>query len=149
MGSTTAQEFVVQVSDGETFEGLVAAGKYHGKDKGITADWFPIRESAPGERKLVLLHFGEDIRSLGAIAEAAKLGLERPTYEDALRFGAQYPGVVQGNFPVAFLHEPVQVCGGPHVLCFGRDDGRRYLDHRWFRGGWSGSYRFAFVRSVS
>ncbi len=138
-------ELSIAVKEGETFDSLVAAGKYDWKYDGITAERFPVRPAPVGERKLVVLHFGRDISSQDAIAEAAKQGLERPIYEDCLRFGAQHPEV-QRQFPVVFLHECVEVGGYPFVLCLRRYDSKRLLGCNWFGGDWDDGYRFVFVR---
>ncbi len=138
-------EFSLTVSSDDTFENLVTAGRYDWKNDFVTAKRFPVRSSPVGERKLVLLHFGRDISSEAAIAEAEKQGLERPTYEDCLRFGVQHPEV-QRQFPIVFLHEPVRGGdGSPCVLCLGRGGSGRGLDYVWFGGGWSDGCRFAFV----
>lgn len=138
-------EFLITVENDETFEGLVTAGKYDWKSDFVTAKRFPIKSSESGERKLVLLHFGRNISSKDAITEAAKLGLERPTYEDCLRFGAQHPEV-QRQFRVVFLHDPVRGDGGnPNVLCLSSGGSERGLGYDWFVDAWYGSCRFAFV----
>jgi hypothetical protein len=76
------QEFVITVKNGETFDGLIAVGRYDWSSSEITGERFPVRQAAPGERKLVLLHFGRDVQSCDALDWGKKLGLERPTYED-------------------------------------------------------------------
>ena len=139
-------EFSITVGGDETFESLVAAGKYDWKNDFVTKKRFPIRDSLVIKRDLVILHFGRDISSEDAIKEAAKQGLERPTYEDCLRFGAQHPDV-QRQFPVVFLHEPVRDDGGgPGVLCLDGSGSGRGLSCGWFGGGWGGDCRFVFVR---
>jgi hypothetical protein len=139
-------ELSIVVKDGETFDGLVAAGKYDWKCDWVNGGRFPVRQSAPGERKLVVLHFGRDISPEDAIKEAERQGLERPTHEDCLRFGAQHPEV-QRQFPVVFLHEPVRDdLGFPRVLCLNRRGSERILDFGWFGNGWRGGCRFVFVR---
>ena len=139
-------ELSIVVSGDETFDGLVTAGKYDWKNDWITGKRFPVRPSQSGERKLVILHFGRYISSKDAIKEAEKQGLERPTYEDCFRFGAQHPEV-QRQFPLVFLHEPVRGgSGDPHVLYLDRSGSRRRLSCYWFGSGWHDVYRFVFVR---
>jgi hypothetical protein len=46
-----------------------ADGKYNWKYGEITGERFPVRRSEPGERKLVLLHFGRVVSSNEAIAD--------------------------------------------------------------------------------
>jgi hypothetical protein len=41
--------------------------------------------------RFVLLEFAQGVTSEEAVAEATRLGLDRPIYEDALAFGAAYP----------------------------------------------------------
>ncbi|MEZ4156389.1 MAG: hypothetical protein R3B52_00215 [Candidatus Paceibacterota bacterium] len=142
-------ELSIVVGEDETFDSLVAAGHYGSKGDWVTGEQFPVRPSQPGERQLVLLHFARVVSSENAIDEAAKQGLERPTYEDALRFGAQHPEV-QCQFPVVFLHEPLpDAYDGPSVLCLDCRASGRDLDYRWFDGGWGCLYRFVFVRPTA
>ncbi|MEK7612493.1 MAG: hypothetical protein AAB407_04080 [Patescibacteria group bacterium] len=139
-------ELSIVVHDNETFDSLVAAGNYEWKAPWITAERFPVRSTLADERKLVLLHFNRQISSENAINEAENQGLTRPTYEDALRFGAQHPEV-QREFPIIFLHEPVRGDDGrPSVLCLDRLLGaRRDLLYTWSGYYWGDFYRFAFV----
>ncbi|OGY66668.1 MAG: hypothetical protein A3A04_01535 [Candidatus Harrisonbacteria bacterium RIFCSPLOWO2_01_FULL_40_28] len=139
-------EFTFVVRDGETFISLVEAGAYDWKDSWVTAERFLVRPSPVGKRKLVLLYFGRSVSSKQAIEEGKRQGLERPTYEDALRFGAQHREV-QRQFPIVFLHEPVRDdgYGDLGVLYLGRDDSGRGLRYDWFFRDWSDGCRFAFV----
>ncbi len=143
------KEFVIKVREGETFDGLVAAGRYDYLDcTEVTGERFPVRPSEPGERKIVLLRFGREINSEDAISEAQKLGLRRPVYEDALRFGAEHPDVQRGA-EITFLHEPVDVLGLPAVLFLGCTRNERYLHNDAFacdRWQWDDYYYFAFVQ---
>jgi hypothetical protein len=139
------QEFVIQVCAGETFDGLIAAGKYDWKDKAITRSRFPVRQSALGERKLVLRHFARDVLDKEVIVEAAKQGLVLPTYEDCFRFGMQYPEV-QRQIPIVFLHESVRIHGFAQTLSLYRNDWGRSLHRTWRWIGWGYDCRFAFVQ---
>lgn len=142
-------ELSITVKDGETFDILIAAGNYGWRRDWITAKRFPVRKSEAGERKLVVLYFNRLISSEDVIKEALAQGLERPSYEDCLRFGAQHPDL-QRQFPLVFLHEPVRdASGGPDVLCLNRRDGERRLNGDWFDDGWSDSCRFVFVRPTA
>ena len=80
------------------------------------------------------------------VSRSAKYsGLGRPTYEDALRFGAAHP-TVQEEHPVVFLHDPwVGYFGRRDVLCLWSNAGRRELGLEGFDDTWDSRYRFAFV----
>jgi hypothetical protein len=134
------------VSDGRSTETLVAAGGYGYAHSCVTSENFPAgRFPDPRVRALTLLEFGRDVTTAEAVAAAARLGLEPPTYEDALHFGVEHPEV-QRTRPVVFLHEPwVGFYGRRDVLCLWSNAGRRELGLEGFDGRWSAEYRFAFV----
>jgi len=113
----------------------------------VSSENFPVGRSGPAAvRELVLLDFGQEITAGDALARAARLGLDRPRYEDALQFGIQHPDV-QRVRPVVFLHDPwVGFFGRRDVLCLWSNAGRRELGLEGFDDTWSAGYRFAFVR---
>ncbi len=147
MVATVGRSRIFQITawSSETFSQLVRDGRYDHVHGQIDERHFPV--SPPGStttRKIVLLQFRHDIDSRRPIAEAANQGLERPTFEDCLRFGAQHPEV-QRQFPLAFLHRPVQGYGFPAVLHLTHLGSKRELDIAWFDGRWDYRHRFAFV----
>ena len=96
----------ITIGDGRSTEALVAAGDYGYAHSCVTSDNFPVRRpDTVSMREVVLLEFAQGVTSEEAVAEATRLGLERPIYEDALAFGAAYPSV-QVERPVVFLHDP-------------------------------------------
>jgi GNAT superfamily N-acetyltransferase len=128
-------------------EQLVEAGGYGYAHSCVTSENFPVRAGAEPPRlvEIVLLGFDHEVGAAEALAEAARLGLERPTYEDALCFGAEHPGV-QEEHPVVFLHDPwVGFFGRRDVLCLWSNAGRRELGLEGFDDRWSPRHRFAFV----
>lgn len=134
---------------GKTTEEVVVLGAYNYVNPNIASQNFPLRPQFMGPREIVLLEFDHDVISEEAIAEAARQGLERPVYEDALRFGAEHPEV-QRERPVAFLHEPWRdPYGDLVVLCLWSDAGDRRFGLGWFDDGWLRVFRFAFVRKSS
>ncbi|MGH3118016.1 MAG: hypothetical protein ACRDQ2_13055 [Gaiellales bacterium] len=147
MGRTATQRYRITVPEGRSTEQLVEAGRYGYAHSCVTSDNFPARPFGAGqEREIVVLAFERDLTSEEAIAEAGRLGLERPTYEDALGFGIEHPDA-QREGPVVFLHDPwFGFFGRRDVLCLWSNAGRRELGLEGFDDGWSQSYRFAFVR---
>ncbi len=139
--------FILNVRQGETFNGLIKVGNYDWKHHSVTSELFPVRPCEPSLRRIVLLHFKRGVRSEEVLKEAEAQGFKRPTYEDCLRFGAGYPEE-QRKGPIVFLHEPVQVNGGPSVLCLGHIGSRRRLDCGWFACEWGDCCRFALVSLV-
>ena len=111
----------------------------------MTSENFPARPGPARSREIVLLDLGADVAAADALREAARRGLERPTYDDALHFGIAHPEV-QRVRPVVFLHEPwVGHFGRRDVLCLWDNAGRRELGLDSFDERWTGT-RFAFVR---
>jgi hypothetical protein len=138
--------YPVTVGAGRSTEQLVEAGAYGYAHSCVTSENFPARGAgAPRVREIVLLAFDRDVTSEEVTAEAMRLGLERPTYEDALCFGIAHPDV-QRERPVVFLHDPwVGHFGRRDVLCLWSNAGRRELGLEGFDERWSRQYRFAFV----
>lgn len=137
----------ITVGDGRSTEDLVAAGAYGYAHSCLISENFPVRSApVPGEREIVLLKFDGDVTSEEAIGAAARQGLARPTYEDALHFGIAHPDV-QREGPVVFLHDPwFGYFGRRDVVCLWDNAGRRELGLDGFDDRWRASYRFAFVR---
>lgn len=122
------------------------AGRYGYAQAAVTSENFPAdRAAAPRVRRIVLLEFDRPVSVEDAVAAAARLELERPTYEDALGFGIAHPDV-QRERPIVFLHEPwLGAFGRRDVLCLWYNAGRRELGLEGFDDIWSPGYRFAFV----
>ncbi len=128
----------------------MAAAKYGYCHSQVISDNFPARPfRGKTVREIVLLSFDHAVSSKEATAEAAKQGLERPFYEDALYFGIDYPDV-QLEGPVAFLHDPwLGNHGRRDAICLWNNAGRRELGLEGFDDLWPPNYRLAFVRSAS
>jgi hypothetical protein len=111
----------------------------------MTSDVFPVRPTEPRPREIALLDFEREITAPEALAEAARLGLDRPTYEDALYFGATHPDVQRAG-SIVFLHEPwFGYFGRWDVICLWFNAGRREIGLEGFEERWRPGYRFAFV----
>ena len=115
----------------------------------MTSENFPAgRAGTPSSRAIVLLEFDREVTAGDVLAEAARLGLGRPTYEDALYFGIEH-AAAQLERPVVFLHEPwVGFFGRRDVVCLWTNAGRRELGLDGFDEAWRPGQRFAFVAAV-
>ncbi len=124
----------------------MAAGRYGYAQAAVTSENFPADRAAPPRvRGIVLLEFERAVTFEEVVAVAGRLGLERPTYEDALGFGIAHPEV-QRERPIIFLHEPwLGVFGRRDVLCLWHNAGRRELGLEGFDDTWAPRFRFAFV----
>lgn len=140
-------DYPLTVGDGRSTEELVVAGGYGYAHSCVTSENFPARSfGGTRRREIVLLEFERDVTAEDVLGEAARLGLEPPTYEDALYFGIAHPEV-QRERPVLFLHEPwLGFFGRRDVLCLWSNAGRRELGLEGFDDAWSQRHRFAFVR---
>jgi hypothetical protein len=127
-------------------EQLVEAGGYGYAHSCVTSENFPVRgRGEAGDRDIVLIGFDRDVTAAEALAAAAQLGLERPSYEDALHFGIAHPAVQQEH-PVIFLHDPwFGYFGRRDVLCLWCNAGRRELGLEGFDDTWDPRHRFAFL----
>ena len=139
--------YPVTLGDGRSTEDLVTAAKYGYCHSQVISDNFPVRPFVEKPvREIVLISFDHPLSSEEATAEAAKQGLERPYYEDALYFGVLYPEV-QLDGPVAFLHDPwLGNHGRRDAICLWNNAGRRELGLEGFDDLWETNYRLAFVR---
>jgi hypothetical protein len=124
----------------------VEAAGYGYAHSAVTSDNFPANRSGPVRvREMVLLEFDHDVLVEEVTARAVRLGLARPTYEDALYFGIAHPDA-QRDRPIVFLHEPwLGYFGRRDVLCLWSNAGRRELGLEGFDEAWPPRYRFAFV----
>ncbi len=140
----------IVIGDGRTTEELIAAGDYGHAHSCVTSENFPAgRFGAARPRSIVLLAFDRDVTAADVLHEAARRGLERPTYEDALQFGAAHPDV-QSRGPVVFLHEPwVGFFGRRDVLSLWCNAGRRELGLEGFDDQLRRECRFAFIDGQS
>jgi hypothetical protein len=139
----------ITTGDGRSTEALVAAGAYAYAHSCVISEHFPARHVTAGVREIVLVEFDCGVTSEDVLAQAAELGLDRPTYEDGLYFGIQHPDV-QRERPVVFLHDPwFGYFGRRDVLCLWSNAGRRELGLEGFDDGWSANYRFGFPRTVT
>lgn len=142
----TGNIFPIVCEGGKKATELARLGRYDDWSKDITDDRFPLAKHEPEERVIELIEFNYDPTSKDVLREFAKRGLERPTAEDALCFGIQYPKE-QVKRPIVFLHEPVL---GPDsrrfVLILDGVFGYRELALGWFDSHWFRGCAFAAVR---
>ncbi len=126
---------------------LLRRGEYDYSGVPINDDLFPIEEHAPFSRIIEFVEFDHDPNSKEVLAEFAHRKLVRPTYEDALTFGAEYPDE-QLRLRLPFLHEPVQVDDEDLVLVLygGIHHPRRIISLGHARGLWGKDSAFAGIR---
>jgi hypothetical protein len=124
----------------------VEAGHYGYAHSAVLSENFPARQAGGARvRDLVLLAFDREVTAPDVMAEAARRGLQAPTYEDALYFGIEHPAA-QCEGPIVFMHEPwVGYFGRRDVLCLWDNAGRRELGLDGFDDTWRPGCRFAFV----
>lgn len=148
--SHISEGFRIVIGDGRSTEELVEAGVYDYAHSCLTSEHFPTRnQDTAGIREIVLIEFEKEIVAGEALQSVNHMGFERPTYEDALYFGSQYPEV-QREKPISFLHYPwFGLFGRRDVLCLWCNAGHRELGLEDFDASWNTNYRFAFVRKTS
>ncbi len=141
------ETYTIHVGDGRATEALVAAGAYGYAHSCVTSETFPVRHATgTTTRQIVFLEFDRALMADEALAAAARLGLERPTYEDALHFGIEHPEVQRAR-PLIFLHEPwFGYFGRWDVIILWANADRRELGLEGIDDPLSADYRFAFVR---
>lgn len=132
------------INDGTKASDLIRRGIYNWVHDDITDNSFPIAEHSSRARTIELLGFDHDMQSVDVLAEFYRLKRERPTYEDALTFGKDYPQVQTKNI-VAFLHEPVQIRNDYGIIVLDGNNRKRTLDILRPAGKWSKQCLFAAV----
>ena len=139
--------YQINLGDGRAIEELVTTASYGYCHSQVFSDNFSSRPfNGKTPRQIVLLSFDHPVSSKEATAEAAKQGLERPYYEDALYFGIEYREV-QLETPVAFLHDPwIGNHGRRDAICLWSNEGRREPGLEGFDDMWAPNYRLAFAR---
>jgi len=106
---------------------LIKRGQYDWHNDWITDERFPIQPHDPMPRTAELIEFDHNPTSEEVLEEFGRCGLERPTYEDALEFGAQHPEE-QRERTIVFLHEFLLDPTGKHsVFVLDEVDGERWL----------------------
>ncbi len=141
--------FTFATGDKRSAKELLAAGKYDWVGdyarQFVEGKKFRLADK-PEEIDMVLVEFDHDPTSDEVLAEFKQQGLERPTEEDALRFGEKYPDE-QKKYPIVFLHEPWQDPDGDRlVLVLSWCDRGRRLRFSWFGNGWGRNDRVAARR---
>jgi len=102
-------------------------------------------DQTPGNRVMLLKHFGRNTESEANIAEMDKLGYRPATHLEAYAFAKANPELQRQFWIVALGSSPVR--GGRRGVAVLRSgSGRRILGGGWFGRGWCSGDRFLFVR---
>lgn len=102
-------------------------------------------DQTPGDRVMLLKHFGRNTTSEANIAEMDKLGYRPATHLEAYAFAKVNPEL-QRQFWIVALGSST-MCGGlRNVAVLLSGSGRRVLDGYWFGSEWYSGHRFLFVR---
>jgi hypothetical protein len=85
-------EFSVTVDYGQSFLGMISAGKYDTVAKEVTSDHFPVKGQRKVNVRLVVLSAAHGELSIdGVLAGFDRLGYRAATFEELLTLGAQHP----------------------------------------------------------
>lgn len=130
-----------------TTEQVVSATTHTHVNGNINSQNFPLAERREEERELVVFqvpNYDHDPSSEEILKELKARQLERPIYEDALKFDETHPNE-KGVF--VFLHEPwLDPDRLPLVLIVLRGGTGRELSLSWFGGTWARRCWFVGVR---
>lgn len=136
----------LKIGDGRTTEELVRDGNYSHSDPKVNSANFPVRAKKRVVSEIVLLESNQSLSSEEALAEAVRRGLKRPTYEDALHFGIEYPEAQRKRL-VVFLHEPWHSpCSRLKIICLFGNASQRNIGLGWFGNKWKRGSCFPFVQ---
>lgn len=140
-----SEDFPLQVGGNRTMGEMVQAGRYDGVHSFINQEKFPLEPRQPVEVVVQLVDLGRLATSEEAVEEFAKLGLRRPTCEEVVYFGAQYPDA-QRHRPIVWPHPPYpHADGSPRVFVHFGGTGYRSLD-LFIDSSWGAYCLFAGVR---
>ncbi len=142
--------------DKETLEREFSVGNvWHGFTDSYEWQLHPLCaeiDQTPGERVMIVKHFGRDTKSEENIAEMDKFGYRPATHLEAYAFAKTYPSMqlndliaALGSFVLDGEHRLVAVLG--HVYGPGKSDGPfRVLIRDFFSRMWGSGRGFLFVR---
>ena len=102
-------------------------------------------DQTPGERIMLVKHFGRNTTSEANIVEMDKLGYRPATHLEAYAFARANPEL-QRHFPIIALGSSALSGGNRYVAVLSGGPVRRILDFHWFGGEWSSDSRFLAVR---
>ena len=104
-------------------------------------------DQTPGNRVMLVKHFGRNTTSEANIAEMDKLGYRPATHLEAYAFAfAKANPELQRQFWIVALGSSTMGGGSRCVAVLSGDSGRRFLGGRWFEREWGSDDRFLFVR---
>lgn len=150
--STSVQYPQVMVDYGQTFEQMVAAGRYDWRSGDITAERFPIKGDGVVTFETRLFHFNRRVSSEEAVRHIASVDPTNPWQaahiEHELAYGAIYPEE-QRQFLIMALGSSCWMGGSRFVSCLGRLDAKRGLGLRSWDFDWNADDRFLAVRQIS
>jgi len=149
VGKAVVNIFRINVGGNRTTKKVVLAGNYRWSNPNINSQLFPWRRRQ-GKRTIELVDMNEHGFTSGyslddALTVLAKLGLERPVYEDGMLFGEQHPNK-QLERSIIFPHEPLVVDGHPRVVYLWGCIDDRELNLYWTDGWWGSGCLVAGVR---
>lgn len=103
-------------------------------------------DETPGDREMLVKHFGVRMTSDAVIAWADENGYRVATHKEAIAFAAKNPELQRQYWIVALGSSALRDDGNRFVAVLGSVGRRRILDGNWFGGGWGGGDRFLLVR---
>lgn len=104
-GRDLTKRYEIICGGGGVVEQIVAQSGYNWVNSRITSATFPLRQGPVSRDTIRLVEFGKEVTGPEAVYRLARLGLVRPTPEQAIRFGRRYPKA-QLHGPIAFPHVP-------------------------------------------
>ena len=113
-------------------------------------EWQPhsscaVIDQTPGNRVMLLKHFGRITTSKENIAEMDNLGYRSATHLEAYAFAKANPEL-QRQFSIAALGSFTLDGHNRFIALLYSFSGSRILDHTWFADRWDSDRRFLFVR---
>ena len=136
--------FILTIGGADSTATLVRDGRYGYSNSAVNDENFPIRPRRILTRTIEIIVPRMLLTSDEMLQEFEHKEVERPTYEDALYFGAAYPKE-QERHAIVFLHKPFPLYGRPCTIVLYGVSGYRCLEldflNLWFEG-----FAFAAVR---
>lgn len=141
-------EFTVKLAKRRKIEDVIKASKYDEVNflitEGVRKRRLSLQDEEVGEWTIVIIRSDENVSSNDVLSEARRLGLVRPSYNDAFLVGEQHPDE-QIVGPIVFLHDPHYSWSG-HSFNLVLDVSRkgRIISFISSGGWWHSGFRFAF-----
>lgn len=141
------REHIIEIDGDESFEQMVAAGRYDWRNDNLNEKNFPINKGK-GRKRFGCRLFPAGCASEIGVKRIEAAGFKPGETEHLLKFGSTSPNLQRKN-PIAGLGSTARVDGKVGVPCLDGDGALRILGLSLWDDDWSDDWRLLGVREIS